>query len=51
MTPSLKTEGVPGHCRARHSMTEPHLDVGGYRWYYCRSVSAGSAQNIDEKTA
>jgi hypothetical protein len=26
MTPPLKTEGVPGGCRARHSMTEPYLD-------------------------
>ena len=24
MTPPLKTEGVPGRCRARYSMTEPY---------------------------
>jgi hypothetical protein len=26
MTPPVKSEGVPGRCRARYSMTEPYLD-------------------------
>ena len=34
MTPPVKSEGMPGRCRARYSMTEPYLDEGGYRWYY-----------------
>jgi hypothetical protein len=38
MTPPFKTEGVAGRCRARCSMTEPYLDEGAYRWYYCHSV-------------